>query len=90
MMFIKWLRKQLLMAIIGFGAIWVIWHTGDQTGAVVGGLGHYQDGWLFIAAVGVGFVLTIYGSFARRKDGSLISGLGLLMMVGAVLWAWGV
>lgn len=88
-MFFKWLRKQLLLAIIGGGAIWVIWHTGDQTGAVVGGPGHYQDGWLFMAAVGVGFMLTMFGSFTRRRDGSLISGLGLLLMVGAVLWAYG-
>lgn len=89
-MFIEWLKKQLLLGAIGFGAIWVIWHTGDQTGGVVGGPGHYQDGWLVLAAIGAGFVLTIYGSFTRRKDGSLISGLGLLLMVGAALWVWGV
>ena len=89
-MFIKWLKKQILLAIIGFGAIWYIERTGDRAGAVVGGPGHYQDGYLFMAAVGVGFMLTMFGSFTRRRDGSLISGLGLLMMVGAVMWAWGV
>lgn len=89
-MFFKWLRKQLPLAIIGLGALWVIEKTGNQTGAVVGGPGHYQDGWLFMIAVGAGFVLTVYGSFTRRRDGSLISGLGLMLMVGAVLWAWGV
>lgn len=89
-MFFKWLRKQLLLAIIGGVAIWVIWHTGDQTGAVVGGPGHYQDGWLVLAAIGAGFVLTIYGSFTRRRDGAFISGLGLILMVGTALWIWGV
>lgn len=88
-MFFKWLRKQLLLAVIGFGAIWVIWHTGDHHGAVVGGPGHYQDGWLFTAAIVAGFILTIFGSFTSRRDGSLISGLGLIMMVGAVLMTWG-
>lgn len=88
MMFIKWLKRQILPAIIGFGVLWVIWRTGDQTGGVVGGPGHYQDGWLFTAALIVGFMLTLFGSFTRRKDGSLISGLGLLLMVGAVLWVW--
>ena len=90
MMFFKWLKKQLLLGIIGFGAIYVIERTGDQNGAIVGGPGHYQDGWLFMIAVGAGFVLTMFGSFTSRRDGSLISGLGLIMMVGAVLWAWGV
>ena len=88
MMFIKWLKKQLLLASIGFGAIYVLARTGDQTGAVVGGPGHYQDGWLFMAAIGAGFILTLFGSFTKRRDGSLISGLGLLLMVGAVLWVW--
>ena len=89
-MFIKWLKKQILLAIIGFGAIYAIVHTGDKTGGVVGGPGHYQDGWLVLAAIGAGFVLTIYGSFTRQRDGAFISGLGLLLMVGAVLWAYGV
>jgi hypothetical protein len=89
-MFFKWLRKQLLLAIIGGVAIWVIWHTGDQTSAVVGGPGHYQDSWLVLAAIGAGFVLTVYGSFTRRRDGAFISGLGLILMVGTALWIWGV
>jgi len=89
-MFFKWLKRQLLLGAIGFGAIWVIEQTGNKTGAVVGGPGHYQDSYLFLAAIGAGFVLTMFGSFTKRKDGALISGLGLLMMVGLVLWAWGV
>lgn len=51
MMFFKWLRKQLLLGAIGFGALWVIERTGDKTGAVVGGPGHYQDGWLFMKSL---------------------------------------
>ena len=89
-MFFKWLKKQLLLAIIGFVAIYVIERTGDKSGAIIGSPGHYQDGWLFTGAIVAGFMLTIFGSFTRRRDGSLISGLGLIMMVGAVLWAWGV
>lgn len=90
LMFFKWLKKNILLGVIGFGAIWYIEHTGDKSGAIIGSPGHYQDGHLFMIAVGAGFVLTIFGSFTSRRDGSLISGLGLLLMVGAVLWAWGV
>jgi hypothetical protein len=88
-MFIKWLKKQIVYAIIGFGAIYVLEYTGNKTGGVVGGPGHYQDAWLFVAALGVGLAVTVFGSFTKRKDGATIAALGLVLLVGAMWFVWG-
>lgn len=87
-MFFKWLRQQLFFAIIGAGAIYFILITGDKRGAVIGGPGHYKDGYLFLFLIAFGFLLTGFGSFTKRSDGSSISAFGLLILIGAAMWVW--
>lgn len=87
-MFIKWLRKQFLFLIVGFGAIYFIEKTGSATGGTIGGPGHYRDGYLFIALLAAGLGLTVAGNFATSKNGSFISGFGLILLIGAGLWVW--
>jgi hypothetical protein len=91
-MFVKWLIKELVLAGICFAALWIgLNHTVGRTTNVYAVNNGVFDPRGSTAIIGllVGLCLTIYGSETKRQDGMVFCVIGMALMLGATLMAWG-